>query len=111
MRVFGRRAQKFARLLPLAASEDFVAVGAEIGVILLLLLLGLEYSASELVTSPALLLAVVTTLTKILTGWYAARPPVTRRSLRPPRRTTPSRAPDRRRGRRPGQDSRVPQVG
>ncbi|MGX1882249.1 cation:proton antiporter [Streptomyces sp. NPDC055287] len=38
-------------LLPLAASEDFVAVGAEIGVILLLLLLGLEYSASELVTS------------------------------------------------------------
>ncbi|MBT2394814.1 cation:proton antiporter [Streptomyces sp. ISL-100] len=38
-------------LLPLNASEDFVAVGAEIGVILLLLLLGLEYSASELVTS------------------------------------------------------------
>ncbi|WP_455359818.1 cation:proton antiporter [Streptomyces sp. SYSU K21746] len=38
-------------LLPLAASEDFVAVGAEIGVILLLLLLGLEYSASELVGS------------------------------------------------------------
>ncbi|MQS37082.1 cation:proton antiporter [Streptomyces katsurahamanus] len=38
-------------LLPLSASEDFVAVGAEIGVILLLLLLGLEYSASELVDS------------------------------------------------------------
>ncbi|MGI5472413.1 cation:proton antiporter [Streptomyces sp. CA-132043] len=38
-------------LLPLNASEEFVAVGAEIGVILLLLLLGLEYSASELVTS------------------------------------------------------------
>ncbi|WP_093799941.1 cation:proton antiporter [Streptomyces sp. Wb2n-11] len=38
-------------LLPLDASEDFVAVGADIGVILLLLLLGLEYSASELVTS------------------------------------------------------------
>ncbi|MEU6347416.1 cation:proton antiporter [Streptomyces sp. NPDC046977] len=38
-------------LLPLDASEDFTAVGAEIGVILLLLLLGLEYSASELVTS------------------------------------------------------------
>ncbi|MEU7283186.1 cation:proton antiporter [Streptomyces sp. NPDC045431] len=38
-------------LLPLKASEDFVAVGAEIGVILLLLLLGLEYSATELVTS------------------------------------------------------------
>ncbi|GAA2231636.1 cation:proton antiporter [Streptomyces amakusaensis] len=38
-------------LLPMSASEDFVAVGAEIGVILLLLLLGLEYSASELVGS------------------------------------------------------------
>ncbi|WP_284574615.1 cation:proton antiporter [Streptomyces sp. 2P-4] len=37
--------------LPLTASEDFTATGAEIGVILLLLLLGLEYSASELVTS------------------------------------------------------------
>ncbi|NNJ02833.1 cation:proton antiporter [Streptomyces sp. PKU-MA01144] len=38
-------------LLPLSASEGFIAVGADIGVILLLLLLGLEYSASELVTS------------------------------------------------------------
>ncbi|MGW5056147.1 cation:proton antiporter [Streptomyces sp. NPDC004096] len=38
-------------ILPLRASEEFVATGAEIGVILLLLLLGLEYSASELVTS------------------------------------------------------------
>ncbi|MFF0447931.1 cation:proton antiporter [Streptomyces sp. NPDC004609] len=38
-------------LFPFSASEDFVAVGAEIGVILLLLLLGLEYSASELVGS------------------------------------------------------------
>lgn len=38
-------------LLPLGASEEFTAIGAEIGVILLLLLLGLEYSASELVTS------------------------------------------------------------
>ncbi|MEQ7122942.1 cation:proton antiporter [Actinopolymorpha sp. B11F2] len=38
-------------LLPLAASEEFVATGAEIGVILLLLLLGLEYTASELVTN------------------------------------------------------------
>src|SRR3954469_16921345 len=36
-------------LLPLATSEEFVSVGAEIGVILLLLLLGLEYSAPELV--------------------------------------------------------------
>ncbi|MEV7872665.1 cation:proton antiporter [Streptomyces sp. NPDC088124] len=38
-------------LLPLNASEEFVATGAEIGVILLLLLLGLEYSASELVSN------------------------------------------------------------
>lgn len=38
-------------LLPLGASEEFTSIGAEIGVILLLLLLGLEYSASELVTS------------------------------------------------------------
>lgn len=38
-------------LLPLSASEDFVAAGAEIGVVLLLLTLGLEYTAAELVTS------------------------------------------------------------
>ncbi|SCL16450.1 potassium/proton antiporter membrane subunit, CPA2 family [Micromonospora rhizosphaerae] len=36
-------------LLPLSASEGFFAVGAEIGVILLLVMLGLEYSANELV--------------------------------------------------------------
>ncbi|MGI5438261.1 cation:proton antiporter [Streptomyces shenzhenensis] len=38
-------------ILPLTASEEFVATGAEIGVILLLLMLGLEYSAPELVTT------------------------------------------------------------
>ena len=36
-------------LLPLAASEEFIAIGAEIGVVLLLLTLGLEYTADELV--------------------------------------------------------------
>ncbi|GGQ46514.1 cation:proton antiporter [Couchioplanes azureus] len=36
-------------LVPLSASEQFIEVGAEIGVILLLVMLGLEYSASELV--------------------------------------------------------------
>ncbi|MGH3312744.1 MAG: cation:proton antiporter [Streptomyces sp.] len=36
---------------PLSSSEEFIEVGAEIGVLLLLLLLGLEYTASELVTS------------------------------------------------------------
>ena len=38
-------------MLPLATSEEFISVGAEIGVILLLLTLGLEYNADELVTS------------------------------------------------------------
>lgn len=36
-------------LLKMHASEEFFAVGAEIGVILLLVMLGLEYSANELV--------------------------------------------------------------
>jgi monovalent cation:H+ antiporter-2, CPA2 family len=36
-------------VLPLSASEEFVAVGAEIGVILLLVMLGLEYTARELI--------------------------------------------------------------
>nr|WP_206324344.1 cation:proton antiporter [Streptomyces sp. HNM0574] len=38
-------------IFPLNSSEEFIEVGSEIGVILLLLLLGLEYTASELVTS------------------------------------------------------------
>ncbi|MTD15695.1 cation:proton antiporter [Nakamurella sp. YIM 132087] len=38
-------------LLPLDAPAEFISSGAEIGVILLLLLLGLEYSAPELVTN------------------------------------------------------------
>ncbi|MFC4534851.1 cation:proton antiporter [Sphaerisporangium dianthi] len=38
-------------ILPLATSEDFIAVGAEIGVVLLLLTLGLEYNADELMAS------------------------------------------------------------
>ncbi|GIE91716.1 potassium/proton antiporter membrane subunit, CPA2 family [Actinoplanes regularis] len=36
-------------LLPLSASEEFIGIGAQIGVILLLVMLGLEYSADELV--------------------------------------------------------------
>lgn len=36
-------------LLPLVTSEEFIEVGAELGVIFLLLMLGLEYSARELV--------------------------------------------------------------
>jgi CPA2 family monovalent cation:H+ antiporter-2 len=38
-------------VLPLATSEEFIAAGAEIGVILLLFTLGLEYTATELVTT------------------------------------------------------------
>lgn len=38
-------------LLPLDASDEFISTGSEIGVILLLLLLGLEYSAPELMTN------------------------------------------------------------
>jgi CPA2 family monovalent cation:H+ antiporter-2 len=36
-------------LIPLSASQEFIQVGAEIGVVLLLVMLGLEYSADELV--------------------------------------------------------------
>jgi monovalent cation:H+ antiporter-2, CPA2 family len=36
-------------LIPLSASQEFIQVGAEIGVVLLLVMLGLEYSAGELV--------------------------------------------------------------
>jgi CPA2 family monovalent cation:H+ antiporter-2 len=51
-------------ILPLATSKEFIEVGAEIGVVLLLLSLGLEYSAAELVTNlrrqaPAGLLDIV----------------------------------------------------
>ncbi|GAA2095529.1 cation:proton antiporter [Streptomyces albiaxialis] len=66
-------------LLPLGTSEEFVAIGAEIGVILLLLMLGLEYTASDLVTNlktqyPAGLVdmtlnAVPGALMALLMGW------------------------------------------
>jgi CPA2 family monovalent cation:H+ antiporter-2 len=38
-------------IVPLVTAEEFVQVGAEIGLILLLLMLGLEYTASELTTT------------------------------------------------------------
>lgn len=37
--------------LPLAGGEQFISIGAQVGVILLLLLLGLEYPAEELVSN------------------------------------------------------------
>ncbi|GGV41781.1 potassium transporter [Streptomyces longisporoflavus] len=66
-------------LLPLGASEEFVAIGAEIGVILLFLMLGLEYTASDLVSNlktqyPAGLVdmglnAVPGAIAALLMGW------------------------------------------
>ncbi len=38
-------------IFPLSTSTDFISTGAQIGVLLLLLTLGLEYSANELVTN------------------------------------------------------------
>jgi CPA2 family monovalent cation:H+ antiporter-2 len=38
-------------VIPLATSEEFISVGAELGIVLLLLTLGLEYTASELVSN------------------------------------------------------------
>ncbi len=35
-------------IIPISAGDDFIGVGAEIGVVLLLLLLGLEYSPQDL---------------------------------------------------------------
>jgi monovalent cation:H+ antiporter-2, CPA2 family len=68
-------------LLPLSASEEFISTGAEIGVVLLLLTLGLEYTAAELVTSlkthyPAgavdfVLNAVPGAAAALLLGWGA----------------------------------------
>ncbi|GAA4616136.1 cation:proton antiporter [Actinoallomurus liliacearum] len=66
-------------VLPLTTSEDFVSVGAEVGVILLLFTLGLEYTADELVTtmrtsapvglSDLALNAVPGVATALLLGW------------------------------------------
>ncbi|HEX2196441.1 MAG TPA: cation:proton antiporter, partial [Actinomycetota bacterium] len=38
-------------IVPVVTAEEFVQVGAEIGLILLLFMLGLEYTASELVST------------------------------------------------------------
>lgn len=38
-------------LLPLVTAEEFISVGAEIGLILLLFMLGLEYTAAELIST------------------------------------------------------------
>lgn len=66
-------------IYPLVTAEDFIHVGAEIGVVLLLLVLGLEYTAGELVTSlrrqsptgvvDLALNAAPGALTALLLGW------------------------------------------
>lgn len=66
-------------LLPLGATDEFISIGAEIGVILLLLLLGLEYSADELLgnlrrSAPAGLIDIVLgaapgVVAAVLLGW------------------------------------------
>lgn len=66
-------------LLPLSVTEEFVEIGAELGVILLLFMLGLEYTGDELSSSlraglPAGLVDLVANLTPglavgLLLGW------------------------------------------
>jgi CPA2 family monovalent cation:H+ antiporter-2 len=66
-------------LVPVVTSEDFIEVGAELGVIFLLLMLGLEYSAGELVAgvrevAPAGLVDLVLNFTPglvtgLILGW------------------------------------------
>jgi CPA2 family monovalent cation:H+ antiporter-2 len=66
-------------IIPLDASEDFFQIGSEIGVILLLALLGLEYTAQELLTNlkqsrtagliDSLFNAVPGALLGLLLGW------------------------------------------
>lgn len=66
-------------IVPLVTSEEFIEVGAQLGVIFLLLMLGLEYSASELVAgvkkvAPAGILDLVLNFTPgfvagLLLGW------------------------------------------
>ncbi len=68
-------------LLPLVTASEFIEIGAEVGVILLLLLLGLEYTASELMGSlrtaaPAGLVDLALNFTPgllagLLLGWSA----------------------------------------
>lgn len=68
-------------LAPVAVSADFVETGAEVGIVLLLLVLGLEYSATELIgnlrrQAPVGLLdlalnAVPGVLLALLLGWGA----------------------------------------
>ncbi|HEY7487371.1 MAG TPA: cation:proton antiporter [Streptosporangiaceae bacterium] len=69
-------------ILPLTTSEDFVRVGAEVGVILLLFSLGLEYTAEELVTTlrtsapVGLFDLVVNAAPGVIAGWLLGWGPV-----------------------------------
>ncbi|HXF73137.1 MAG TPA: cation:proton antiporter [Actinomycetota bacterium] len=69
-------------ILPLVTTEAFVEAGAELGLILLLFLLGLEYSAAELVSAlrpslrAGLLDLAVNALPGAIAGYLLARDPV-----------------------------------
>lgn len=68
-------------VLDLSASENFISIAANIGVILLLVMLGLEYTASELISSlrvqapvglfDGVLNAIPGALVAVLAGWGA----------------------------------------
>jgi monovalent cation:H+ antiporter-2, CPA2 family len=68
-------------ILPLVTSEEFIEVGAEIGVILLLLTLGLQYSAEDLsenlrVGWPSGALNVLNAVPGLLAGWLLGWAPL-----------------------------------
>jgi monovalent cation:H+ antiporter-2, CPA2 family len=69
-------------ILPLITTESFVEIGAEIGLILLLFMLGLEYTARELVStlrvqaSSGLLDLALNFLPGLMAGWLLGWSPV-----------------------------------
>lgn len=68
-------------ILPLVTSEDFIEVGAEIGLILLLLTLGLQYSAEDLTENlrtgwPSGALNVLNAAPGVLAGWLLGWEPL-----------------------------------
>jgi CPA2 family monovalent cation:H+ antiporter-2 len=69
-------------LFPIVESKDFLAIGSEIGVVLLLLMLGLEYSPKELIKNLnqnkfiALLDALLNATPGFIAGWLLGWGPI-----------------------------------